>query len=224
MTLLAPPPGAVETAVQGEPFWLLPQRVAWWPGARTMLAADLHWGKGETFRAHGIPVPHAAFEEDFARLADVCADLGAERLLVLGDLIHHGTGLTPDLIAQIAAWRPRLPERMVLVKGNHDRHGNGELFERWGIDVVPEPYAEGPFAFCHHPDLATDGFVWAGHVHPAVRVNLGGAWTRFPCFVVEKRRALLPAFGSFTGAHTLKPKPSARYFAVANGQVVALSR
>ena len=40
-----------------EQLRLLPQRAVWLEGSRTLLLADLHLGKAETFQAHGIPLP-----------------------------------------------------------------------------------------------------------------------------------------------------------------------
>ncbi|CAN5366364.1 hypothetical protein BH10PSE17_BH10PSE17_35830 [soil metagenome] len=41
----------------GERLELLPERAIWWPGERTLLIADVHFGKGAAFRALGVPVP-----------------------------------------------------------------------------------------------------------------------------------------------------------------------
>jgi len=48
--------GACVTTVRGEELLLLPQRALWWPAQKTLLVADLHFGKAATLRAHGIPV------------------------------------------------------------------------------------------------------------------------------------------------------------------------
>ena len=49
--------GAVAFPWGSERLWLLPERAVWLPQARTLLLADLHLGKAETFQAHGIPLP-----------------------------------------------------------------------------------------------------------------------------------------------------------------------
>jgi metallophosphoesterase superfamily enzyme len=60
---------------------------------------------------------------------------------------------------------------------------------------------------CHEPPGAgmggLFGYALAGHVHPAVRIAGAGLQSeRLPCFVVGRQRAILPAFGSFTGSAT----------------------
>ena len=60
-------------------------------------------------------------------------------------------------------------------------------------------------ALCHHPNAPADAYVLAGHVHPAAIV--GGRSRerlRLPCFHFGPAVGLLPAFGEFTGMHTLQ--------------------
>ena len=94
--------------------------------------------------------------------------------------------------------------RLTLVRGNHDRRA-GDPSEQFGIELVDEPYdAEGIVAR-HHP-LASDecegqgATILAGHLHPCVRMS-GAARdsVRLPCFVLQERQIVLPAFGAFTG-------------------------
>lgn len=44
----------------GYTFQLLPQRALWWASEKTLLVADVHLGKGATFRALGQPLPRGA--------------------------------------------------------------------------------------------------------------------------------------------------------------------
>jgi hypothetical protein len=45
---------------------------------------------------------------------------------------------------------------------------------------------------------------------------------RLPCFVRGARRAILPAFGSFTGLATITPAAGERLVAVAGSRLFAL--
>jgi metallophosphoesterase superfamily enzyme len=66
--------------------------------------------------------------------------------------------------------------------------------------------------------------VLAGHVHPAVRVGgRGRDRLRLPCFWFGPRVGVLPAFGAFTGTHTITPAPGDRVFAVADDRVLAVA-
>ena len=67
---------------------------------------------------------------------------------------------------------------------------------RWS----PSRIALAPFLACHVPVSPPTGYALCGHIHPGVRLSgSGGQSERLPCFVLGRRRAILPAFGGFTG-------------------------
>ena len=53
--------------------------------------------------------------------------------------------------------------------------------------------------FRHIPADQPSGPEIAGHLHPCARVTVRGRRLVRPCFVHDRRRLLLPAFGSYTG-------------------------
>jgi hypothetical protein len=56
-----------------------------------------------------------------------------------------------------------------------------------------------------------------------VRVSgLAEQGERLPCYVLGRRRAILPAFGSFTGLAMVAPNGSDRHVVVAGTQLFAL--
>ena len=205
--------------VAGEALLLDGARAAYWPARTTLLVADLHWGKAETFRAHGLPVPDGALDADLARLGRVLAETGASRLVVLGDMIHHSLGLTDAMVDVVAAWRRGFAGELVLVRGNHDRHV-ANLPEPWGVRDAGGVLLESPFAFSHEPSPTKGAYVFAGHLHPAITVRGGGDSLRLPCFHLGREVCVLPAFSEFTGGFAVRPRPGERVFAVAEGDVV----
>lgn len=205
--------------VAGEEIVLLPGRALHWPAAETLLVADVHLGKVETFRRQGLPVPGAHLEHDLARLGALLEETRARRLVVLGDLVHGRIGLTPGLVEAVTAWRRARPVAAVLVRGNHDRHVPS-LPEGWGVEEVEGPLRDGPFAFVHEPVEVAGAYAWGGHLHPAVSLGGRGDRLRLPCFRVGARLGVLPAFGTFTGGASVRPAPGERLFAVVGERVV----
>jgi uncharacterized protein len=209
----------------GETLWLLPERLVFWPRRRMLFVADVHLGKPAAFRAAALPVPEATTHADLDRLSAAIHLVHADRLVVLGDLIHARSGQTERTIEAFAAWRSRHEDlRITLVLGNHDRRC-GALPDAWRLEIVEDRRTEPPFVLCHWPDECDDGYVIAGHVHPVV-VLTGRARqkVRLPCFAVGPRRMILPAFGSFTGGATAPPAAKDRVFVVADDQVVEVPR
>jgi len=202
-----------------EAVQLWPERGLYWPAASTLIVADLHWGKSETFHAAGIPIPDGVLEHDLARLSRMLEATGALRLLVLGDLIHSGVGMTARMIDAVTVWRKRQPVRIELVPGNHDRHAE-RLPESWGVKVLAPEVSEGPFRFRHDPEGALRAGVLCGHVHPMVRMGD----LRLTCFVLGERVGLLPAFSLFTRGRTIHPERGDRVFGVTPERVVPMGR
>nr|WP_223755747.1 hypothetical protein [Myxococcus sp. RHSTA-1-4] len=85
---------------------------------------------------------------------------------------------------------------------------------------TPTHLDEGPFRFAHHPEPAPGRYVWAGHLHPTVRLSGGGDRLRLPCFHVGRGVGVLPAFSAFTGGHDVSRRPGERVFAIADPAVV----
>ena len=210
-----------EVVVAGERLVLLPQRAAYWPARQTLFVADLHIGKAATFRAAGAPVPPGTTTETLERLSEALEIAGSDRLVVLGDLFHarpgREAGRTMDALAR---WRERWPDlRVEVVRGNHDRHA-GDAPASLGFVAVEEPFADGPFRLKHFPDAEPDGYVLAGHLHPAVVLRGGGERLRLPCFYFGERVGILPAFGALTGTATMRPVHGDRVFVIADGEVL----
>jgi DNA ligase-associated metallophosphoesterase len=211
----------------GYTLQLLPQRALWWASKKTLLVADVHLGKGATFRALGQPLPRGGSAGDLQRLAALVAQLQAKQLIVLGDFWHSRRGLNPTLFNALHQWRLQHSQlQVMLVRGNHDRAiSKSNLPAGLGIEIVEEPFPLAPGLFaCHEPPLRVPGlpqpdnngitkmlsapvstngpeaFYLAGHLHPAVRLvgkSLDSA--RLPCFVWQAGQLVLPAFGSLAG-------------------------
>ena len=195
--------GALAVEVAGEHLLLLPEKAVYWPAQEMLVIADIHFGKAASFRALGVPVPRGTTTENLNALDALIEAHGARQVAFLGDFLHARAAHASSTQQAMLAWRATRPGlRLLLVRGNHDRHA-GDPAAALGIELVDEPHGIGPFAFCHHPDLETPGYALAGHVHPAWVLATRFDALRLPCFVVGRRRMILPSFGSFTGGHVV---------------------
>ena len=217
------PTGVYATALGGEPVELLAARALHWPRERTVFVADVHLGKAAAFRAGGIPLPRGSTAADLARLAAVLQQTGARRLVVLGDFLHAASGRVGALDTAFRAWRAaHAAVELLLVRGNHDDRA-GDPPPAWGMSVVDEPHPLAPFLACHLPVSPPSGYALCGHVHPGVTLHgAGGQSARLPCFVLGRRRAILPAFGGFTGLAAAAPRAGDRLVAIAGSRLFAL--
>ncbi len=219
-----PPTGVQATALGGEQVELHATRALYWPRERTVFVADVHLGKAAAFRAGGIPLPRGSTAADLARLTAVLRQTGARRLVVLGDFLHAAAGRVAALDATFREWRAaHATVELMLVRGNHDDHA-GDPPPAWGISVVAEPHPLAPFLACHLPVAPRSGYALCGHVHPGVTLHgtVAEPSARLSCFVLGRRRAILPAFGGFTGLGAAAPLAGDRLVAIAGTRLFAL--
>lgn len=204
----------------GHTVWLLPEHALWWPEGRVLFMADLHLGKAASYRALGQPVPSGTTTENLRRLSQLINHYQPGKLVFLGDFLHAAQARTASVLDQLKLWRQSHAQLdCTLVRGNHDSRA-GDPPADLRIRVVDEAYIVGPFASCHHPQKHATHAVLAGHTHPVVHLQ-GPARDRLrlPCFVFEGRSAILPAFGEFTGGHTVTAQAGVQLYA-AGGDAV----
>ncbi len=215
--------GRCPASVGGESVELLAGLALLWTRARTLFVADLHLGKAAAFRAGGVPLPRGSTANDLGRLTALIEASGAMRLVVLGDFLHAKDGVVPALDRAFRAWRERHASvALTLVRGNHDAKA-GDPPRAWEIEVVGEPHALPPFLACHAPVVPRTGYALCGHVHPGVRRSgRAGESLRLPCFVLGRRRAILPAFGRMTGLATVSPAADETLVAIAGRELFRL--
>lgn len=210
---------ATTIEVAGETLLLLPEKAVYWPAEEMLIIADIHFGKAAAFRSLGVPVPRGTTSENLAGLDALVAAHGARKVVFLGDFLHARAAHASSTQLAMLAWRQRhLNLALTLVRGNHDLHA-GDPAAALGMELVDEPHAIGPFAFCHHPGVDADGYGLAGHVHPVYVLATRFDALRLPCFVVGKQGLILPSFGSFTGGHAVKPGPGDHIY-VTSGDAV----
>ncbi len=214
--------GRLALSLGGEAVELLADRALYWPRRRALFVADVHLGKGAAFRAGGVPLPRGATATDLGRFTALIAATGATELVVLGDFLHAAAGRVEALDVAFLRWRDAHRDLAItLVRGNHDANA-GDPPPSWGVRVVADPHPHAPFVLCHEPQTPRTGYALCGHVHPGIRVSSGSDSARLPCFVLGRKRALLPAFGRLTGLAMVSPAAGDTVVAIAGSRLFAL--
>lgn len=209
--------------IAGETLLLHPYRAIYWPAQHTLLVADLHIGKVGHFRKSGIPVPAMASQTNVERLERLIRHFRPKTVLFLGDLFHSDYNREWEVFAFFLARYSKVTFELLL--GNHDILP-ADIYQQSGVAAIEEKIERGPFLFTHEPLEDYQGKLYnlSGHIHPAVRlVGEGRQSMRVPCFYFAQQQGILPAFGSFTGKHTLKPKQGDRIFVPIEDQVMDMS-
>lgn len=218
-------PGHHPLTWNGHELHLLGDGSLFWPGHDVLLVADLHLGKEAVFRARGIPIPDGAGGETLGRLERTRRWCGARHLAILGDLVHGPEAWTPEVVQAMERWRDGVPGRVWWIRGNHDRAAGPpprtlaleevEDGKRWsGVELRHDPPPDGRSALTP---------IICGHLHPVVRLRAAGTRARLPCFVVDPRMLVLPAYGVFTGGHPVVGRKERRLLVAAGEAVVEVA-
>src|SRR6266403_4372836 len=164
-----------------------------WEEQRLLVVSDLHLEKGSSFALRGVLLPPYDTVATLGRLAAVIARHNPRTVIALGDSFHdrdaHDRLSAPNREI-IAAFQRR--RDWIWISGNHDPALPSDLG-----GVVASEVVVGPIAFRHEPTGASGEI--AGHLHPKARVATRGRSMERRCFACDGERAVMPAFGAYTG-------------------------
>jgi DNA ligase-associated metallophosphoesterase len=184
----------VEFSFRGEVFHALASGALHWPARDILAVSDLHLGKSERSARRGGPMlPPYEGLETLDRLATDISRTRPKTVLCLGDSFDDlaaASAIDPATEARLGALMAG--RRWIWIEGNHDP---GPI----GIGGTHmSQFQEDPLVFRHIADPVAMGEV-SGHYHPKARLaTRKGAVTR-RCFLVDRRRIVLPSYGTYTG-------------------------
>jgi len=177
-----------------------------WEEQSLLVISDLHLEKGSSFATRGTLLPPFDTAATLGRLAAVIARHDPHMVIALGDSFHDRTahdrlsGTDREALAAVQARRD-----WIWISGNHDPALPPDL----GGTVANE-VAIGSIVFRHEPTGAVGEI--AGHLHPKARVATRGRSMERRCFASDGERAVMPAFGAYTGGLSIRDVAFAKIF------------
>ncbi len=187
-----------------------------------LICADVHIGKGSHFRNSGIPIPKRVNDSNLWNLVVLIEHYQPKQILFLGDLFHSVANPEWEELNDCLAQFPEV--EMLLIKGNHEIEAQPN-YEKLGF-AVHDSLRREDILFTHEPpqESMDNVYTFCGHLHPAVRMHGTAQQSlRLPCFWLGEEIGVLPAFGEFTGSHTIQPKKGDRLFVIADNSVVKVN-
>ena len=207
---------SIRIRIGTEELSLLAEKAIFWHDKDYLLVSDVHAGKANLFRDHGIPISSDLLLRDLLALEDLLDRFTAKKLFILGDLFHSSHNQENDLVLD---WLNNLPIPYLLVEGNHDQHS----IPAYEINSKTN-YEEGEILLVHEDTEDQVKFTISGHLHPAFTVRGKGRQSlRFPCFWRRKNSLVMPAFGRLTGTHRIKPSAEDQIFLVGDKQLIPVT-
>ncbi len=176
-------------AFAGSVLHALPSGALYWPHRRLLVVSDLHFGKSERLaRRGGSLLPPYEIRATLARLGADLAATQASSVICLGDSFDDTTA-SGAIDEHERLWLSRLiaGQDWTWISGNHDTSV---------LDFAGHQRAEvclPTVAFRHIATPNTPEI--SGHFHPKARL----AGKAQPCFLIDDRRVIMPAYGTYTG-------------------------
>lgn len=174
----------------GETLHLLPSGALHWPARQLIVVSDLHFGKSERLaRRGGSLLPPYETRATLAKLDADLEDTRAKTVICLGDSFDDSAA-AESLEETDTLWLTRLMagRDWTWILGNHDP----------GPVTIGGTYRAtlklAPFAFRHIAEIGEVAEI-SGHYHPKARL----AGRSRPCFLADRQRLILPAYGTYTG-------------------------
>src|SRR5438067_10504750 len=183
-----------------------PSGALFWEEQNLLVVSDLHLEKGSSFAARGVLLPPYDTAATLSRLAAVVARHDPRMVIALGDSFHDRTAherlsdIDREAISALQARRD-----WIWISGNHDPALPSNLG-----GVVASEVCIGPIAFRHEPTGAPGEI--AGHLHPKARVTRRGRSMERRWFACDGERAVMPAFGAYTGGLSIRDEAFSRIF------------
>jgi DNA ligase-associated metallophosphoesterase len=177
-----------------------------WEEQSLLIVSDLHLEKGSSYAARGVMLPPYDTVATLSRLAAVIARHDPRIVIALGDSFHDR--MAHERLGgsdREALGAMQLRRDWIWISGNHDPALPSNLG-----GVVASEVALGPIAFRHEPTGASGEI--AGHLHPKARVSTRGRSVERRCFASDGERAVMPAFGAYTGGLSIRDKAFAKIF------------
>jgi DNA ligase-associated metallophosphoesterase len=177
--------------LSGASLTALASGALWWGARKLLVVSDLHLGKSDrAARRSGAVLPPYETEDTLARLDALIQATDPHAVICLGDTFDDRMAAeTLDEAHRLWLLRLMAGRRWIWVEGNHDP---GPL--TLGGTHLAE-HVEAPLVFRHIALPEAEGEV-SGHYHPKARVGSG---VSRPCFLIDRKRLILPAFGTYTG-------------------------
>ena len=171
----------------------LPSGALFVPSENLLCVSDLHLAKSERMaRRRGAMLPPYETRATLDRLARDLAAAKPAIVVALGDSfddIQASETLSPQDRATLASLQEG--RRWVWIEGNHDAGAHNHGGEGCG------EFAIAGLTFRHIADSGAGPGEVSGHFHP--KYGLPGLGDRRPCFLLDGRRLILPAYGVYTG-------------------------
>ena len=172
----------------------LPSGALWWPDQSILCVSDLHFGKSNRLARKGQSwMPPYENQDTLLRLEKDLNATNTKKIICLGDSFDDNEAsrsLPPDEALWITKMQTH--REWIWISGNHDpspKNLGGTFLESLEIEKLN----------FQHIASSKERFEISGHYHPKIRVRVNHQSFTKRCFLVDHKRVIMPAYGTYTG-------------------------
>ena len=173
-------------------FVLNPDGSMFWPKESCLIVGDLHLEKSTSYIDQGNFLPPYDTLETLSNLYSVIKEKSIKKVIFLGDVFHDSNGYKRLKLKEKNLFDSILNENTIWITGNHDAN-----FIPKGVNNYIL-YKLNKLTFSHI-SCSNNSKEISAHYHPKVTFKYMDTKISKPCFVMDKYKIILPAYGSYAG-------------------------
>jgi len=172
----------------------LPSGALWWPDQSVLCVSDLHFGKSNRLARKGQSwIPPYENQDTLLRLEKDLDATNTKKIICLGDSFDDNEA-SRSLPTDEVLWITKMQthREWIWISGNHDpspKNLGGTFLESLEIEKLN----------FQHIASSKKRFEISGHYHPKIRVRVKHQSFTRRCFLVDDKRVIMPAYGTYTG-------------------------
>ena len=166
----------------------------YWPVNKALILTDLHLEKGSFYAHQEISnIPPYDSIDTINKLHSKLKTLSVKKIILLGDIFHDEHGLkrmpldTKNKLNKICK-----NYEVIWIIGNHDGFESPK-----GSKVCFTYFLDG-ITFTHISSKKFSNEI-SGHYHPKVAFKVRGKKISKACFLISKKKIIMPSYGVYTG-------------------------
>ncbi len=173
-------------------FVLNPDGSMFWPRESCLIVGDLHLEKSTSYMDQGNFLPPYDTIETLSKLANTIKKKCIKKVIFLGDVFHDSNGYKRLKLKEKSLFDKILNENTIWISGNHDAN----FIPRGVNSYILYKFKKITFS---HISCSKNFKEISAHYHPKVTFKYSGTKISKPCFLIDKHKIILPAYGTYTG-------------------------
>ena len=173
-------------------FVLNPDGSMFWPQESCLIVGDLHLEKSTSYIDQGNFLPPYDTLDTLTKLSHTIKKKRIKKVIFLGDVFHDSNGYERLKLPEKSLFDKILNENTIWISGNHDANFKPKHVNSFTL------YKLNKLTFSHI-SCSKNSMEISAHYHPKVTFKYLGTKISKPCFLIDKYKIILPAYGSYTG-------------------------